>query len=96
MNADVITLNLCSLPMTPLMRGNNEQLASHLVYAANGSLVQDVMIAGEIVMRDRCLTKVNEREVIGNANAAYVSMYEKLHGKTNGSESSRNSPTLDA
>jgi 5-methylthioadenosine/S-adenosylhomocysteine deaminase len=78
MNADIITVKLNSLPMTPLAWGNSEQLYSHLVYATQGSAVQDVAIAGEMVMRDREFTRVDEAEVIRNANKAYEVMAERV------------------
>jgi hypothetical protein len=37
----------------------------HLVYSENGSSVETVMVGGEIVVRDRKLTKSDEAEVLG-------------------------------
>jgi 5-methylthioadenosine/S-adenosylhomocysteine deaminase len=53
--ADIILLDLDTLAFTPL---NN--LARQLVYAENGSSVRLTMVAGEVVMRDGVLTRVDE------------------------------------
>jgi 5-methylthioadenosine/S-adenosylhomocysteine deaminase len=37
----------------------------HLVYSENGTSVETVMVGGEIVVRDRRITKVDEAEVLG-------------------------------
>jgi 5-methylthioadenosine/S-adenosylhomocysteine deaminase len=43
-------------------------IASHLVYAAKGSDVVHSLINGRIVMRDRQLTALDEREIMARAN----------------------------
>ena len=50
--ADVILVNLQSQMFTPLVRGNADQLFSHLVFAANGSCVDTTIIDGKIVIED--------------------------------------------
>ncbi|TPF92541.1 chlorohydrolase [Bifidobacterium sp. UTBIF-68] len=76
--ADVVTVDLDTFAMTPLRWGDDQQLCSHLVYSNNGSYVLDSIIDGRIVMRDRQLTMVNERDVIRNATKAYLQMRERL------------------
>ena len=58
--ADVQIVNLSAPQMVPL-----HHLDSNLVYAANGSVVETVIVDGEIVMRDRQVA--DEAEVIRQA-----------------------------
>lgn len=78
MLADIITIDLNTFAMTPLAWGDDKQLCSHLVYSNNGSYVMDSIIDGNIVMRDRVLTQVNERDIIRNATKAYMDMRNRL------------------
>ncbi|HTR90681.1 MAG TPA: hypothetical protein VMI73_02960, partial [Trebonia sp.] len=55
---------------TPLADGNAAQIYSHLVFAANGSAVDTTIIDGNIVMRGRQVTTVDERAVLAEANKA--------------------------
>ncbi|MBU0909122.1 MAG: S-adenosylhomocysteine deaminase, partial [Proteobacteria bacterium] len=43
-------------------------IASHLVYAAKGSDVVHSLINGKVVMRDRHLTDLDERQIIAKVN----------------------------
>ena len=78
MLADIITVDLDTLAMTPLAWGDDRQLCSHLVYSNNGSYVRDSIIDGQIVMRDRVLTHVDEHQIIQNATRAYLNMRQRL------------------
>ena len=60
MPADVQIVSLAAPQMVPL-----HHLDSNLVYAANGSVVETVIVDGEIVMRDRQVA--DEAEVIRQA-----------------------------
>ena len=55
---------------TPLADENPAQLYSHLVFAANGSAVDTTIIDGNIVMRGREVTTVDERQVLAEASKA--------------------------
>ncbi|RJX28057.1 MAG: amidohydrolase [Desulfurivibrio sp.] len=61
--ADLIVLDLDQPHLTPMYN-----IASHLVYAAKGSDVVHSLINGRIVMRDRQLTALDEREIMARAN----------------------------
>lgn len=61
--ADMIVLDLDKPHLTPMYN-----IASHLVYAAKGSDVAHSLINGKIVMRDRQLTELDEREIIARVN----------------------------
>ena len=62
--ADVIIVNLDCLHSTP----RPANIVSAIVYSAQASDVQTVIIDGRLVMRDRELLTMNEREVIEEAN----------------------------
>ncbi|MCE5264081.1 MAG: amidohydrolase [Deltaproteobacteria bacterium] len=57
--ADIVIIGLNEPHLTPLY---NEY--SHLVYAVNGADVDTVLINGKVVMRDRILLTIDEREAM--------------------------------
>jgi 5-methylthioadenosine/S-adenosylhomocysteine deaminase len=57
--ADLIVIDLNQPHLTPMY-----EPCSHLVYAARGADVRDVVIDGSIIMRERRLLDVNEQEVM--------------------------------
>ena len=61
--ADLIAVDLSSLEMTPCY-----DVASHLVYAANREQVSHVWVAGELLVEDRILTRLDVDGIRGNAN----------------------------
>jgi 5-methylthioadenosine/S-adenosylhomocysteine deaminase len=69
--ADVIIVDLKSQQFTPLMPENPAHLYSHLVFAANGSCVDTTIVNGQIVMRDRQFTTIDEQEVLAKANECF-------------------------
>ncbi len=60
--ADLITLDLSALHLTP-----RYDVYSHLVYAAGRSDVRDAVIQGRVVMRERELLTLDEREIRARA-----------------------------
>jgi 5-methylthioadenosine/S-adenosylhomocysteine deaminase len=70
--ADLIVLDLHEPGFTPLVRGNRNQLYSHLAFAASGRAVRTVVIDGSPVMEDRRLLTIDEEEVMAKANEAFV------------------------
>ncbi|MBI5559545.1 MAG: amidohydrolase [Deltaproteobacteria bacterium] len=61
--ADIIVLDLEKPHLTPLYN-----VPSQLVYAARGSDVIHSVINGKIVMRDRKMTGLDEKEIMGRVN----------------------------
>jgi 5-methylthioadenosine/S-adenosylhomocysteine deaminase len=57
--ADVVIIDLNQPHLTPLY-----EPCSHLVYAARGADVRDVVIDGNVVMRQRELLVFDEKEVM--------------------------------
>jgi 5-methylthioadenosine/S-adenosylhomocysteine deaminase len=70
--ADLIVIDLDDPSFTPLVTGNRNQLYSHLAFAAQGRAVRTVVIDGAVVMDDRRLVTIDEREVMAKANEAFV------------------------
>ena len=69
--ADVILVDTRNVMFTPLADRNAAQLYSHLVFAANGSAVDTTIIDGNIVMRGRRLTTLDEATILREANAGF-------------------------
>jgi 5-methylthioadenosine/S-adenosylhomocysteine deaminase len=55
----MITINLDEAHLTPIY-----DPYSHLVYAANGSDVNDVIVNGRILMRNRGMKTIEEEKVL--------------------------------
>jgi 5-methylthioadenosine/S-adenosylhomocysteine deaminase len=73
--ADLIMLDLDAYAFTPL-----NDIARHLVYAANGGQVHLVMVGGEVVMREGRLTRVDEAAVLAEIRER-VPAYLDGHGE---------------
>lgn len=63
--ADLITIDLAQPHLTPAA-----DVEAALVYSARGSDVRDVVVDGRLLMRDRVFAEVDEKAVLGKANAA--------------------------
>ena len=77
--ADLIMLDLTSIPFTPL---NN--IARQLVFAENGSSIEMVMVDGEVVVEKGRMIKFNEFEIldeIREAMPSYLEAHTKLEGR---------------
>ena len=72
--ADLTILALERLHLTP-----RPDIISAIVYAAEQADVRTVVIDGQIVMRDRELLSVNEREVIAEASAQAGLLFERAN-----------------
>lgn len=76
--ADVIVVDLELPRLTPIVLGENTNLYSHFVFASNGSIVHTSIIDGNIVMEDRILKTVNEKEVVRKANQAFRNVLNRI------------------
>lgn len=72
--ADLITVDLNALHLTPVVLGKYFNVLSHLVYATHGEDVCDVIIDGRVVMENRVIKTVDEAEVIERASKASESL----------------------
>jgi len=62
--ADIVAINLDTLESQPLYNP-----ISQIVYAVGRHLVSDVWVAGEHLLKDRVLTRMDEEQILGNAKA---------------------------
>ncbi len=76
--ADIILVETNSAIFTPLLRDTPVHMTSHLVFASNGSVVDTSIIDGTVVMRGRELTRVDERKIVREANAAFRRIKDKM------------------
>ncbi|WP_144713695.1 amidohydrolase [Curtobacterium pusillum] len=76
--ADIILVDTDNAMFTPMLRDTPAHLHSHLVFAANGSVVDSTIIDGTVVMRGRRLTRVDEQRVVSEANAAFRRVRDSL------------------
>jgi len=60
--ADIVAINLDTLETQPLYHP-----ISQIIYAANRHLVSDVWVAGEHLLKDRVLTRMDEEQILGSA-----------------------------
>ncbi|MFQ5950843.1 MAG: amidohydrolase, partial [Candidatus Geothermarchaeales archaeon] len=68
--ADLILVDLVQPHMTPLIWRQNYNLVSNLVYSATGRDVTTVIVNGRILMRDRLVSRLDERAVLTKAGEA--------------------------
>ncbi len=74
--ADLIVIDLGDCAFTPL-----NDIALHLVYSANGSNVRTALVAGEVVMRDRRMTRFDEAALFAEIRArvpAYLAHHAEI------------------
>lgn len=76
--ADIILVETNNAIFTPLLRDTQVHMTSHLVFACNTSVVDTSIIDGDVVMQGRKLTKVNEDEIVREANAAFRRIKDKM------------------
>jgi 5-methylthioadenosine/S-adenosylhomocysteine deaminase len=76
--ADVILIDTDNAMFTPLITDSAAHVQSHLVFAANGSVVDTSIIDGRIVMRGRRLVFVDEKQIMREANAAFRRIRDHL------------------
>jgi 5-methylthioadenosine/S-adenosylhomocysteine deaminase len=76
--ADVILVDTLNQMFTPLMPESRDHVYSHLVFAANGSCVDTVVIDGQVVYEEREFRTIDEQEVLANANRAFREVVERM------------------
>lgn len=76
--ADIILVETNNAIFTPLLRETPVHMTSHLVFACNAGVVDTTIVDGDVVMQGRKLTKVNEDEIVREANAAFRRIKDKM------------------
>ncbi len=74
--ADIIMLDLEHPHMTPMLCQPISNIIPNLVYAANGSEVELSMVDGKILMEDRELLTINEKDVIKDGYTESMKLLE--------------------
>jgi 5-methylthioadenosine/S-adenosylhomocysteine deaminase len=80
--ADIAIVDTQNQMFTPLMPENSDHVFSHLVFAANGSCVETVLVDGKIVYEDRQFTTIDEEEVLREANRAFREVLGRMDAPT--------------
>jgi 5-methylthioadenosine/S-adenosylhomocysteine deaminase len=72
--ADVCILDLARPASTP----GGAELAAQIVYSGSSECVRDLLIDGQVVMRDRALLTLDERSVLDAANRESERIAERV------------------
>lgn len=75
--ADVVTVDLRALHMTPVMHGDDFNVAAHLVFSASGHDVDSVWVDGRLLVRGGKVLSVDEEEVRLRAQAAAEELFAR-------------------
>jgi 5-methylthioadenosine/S-adenosylhomocysteine deaminase len=73
--ADLILVDLNSPAMCPAILDPVRNIVPNLVYSANGSEVEMVIIDGKVIMEDRTLLSVDEKQAVAAAQQAAAHIY---------------------
>jgi len=73
--ADLILVNIDTVHHQPV-----NDIFSQIVHCAKASDVQTVIVDGEIVMRDRQLTQLDDKKILADAIAANRNLIERVSG----------------
>ena len=76
--ADLVTVDLHKLRLTPVLLGDNFNVDSHLAYAAHGDDVKDVIVDGKIIVKNGTIKTINENNVITNATQTAKKLLKKI------------------
>ncbi len=79
--ADVAILELKGAHLQPL---HSEDLVNSLVFCGKTADVRDTIVGGQVVMRNRCITHLNESDLIAEAVVIEKELYQKRSEYTPG------------
>lgn len=80
--ADIISIDIDTPAMTPILRLNAENISSHIVYT--DTQINDVMVDGEFLMKDKQFCRADTREILYQAQKAanyIIQQIDKTGGK---------------
>ena len=75
--ADIITIDLNKLNMTPIIDKSFRNLIPNLVYSSTGKEVDNVIIHGEIILDDSHFPNIDEGAIIKEANKRARTLFEE-------------------
>ncbi|MFX1515875.1 MAG: amidohydrolase family protein [Promethearchaeota archaeon] len=73
--ADIITIDLKKLNMTPIIEKPFRNLIPNLVYSSTGKEVDNVIVNGEIILNDNQFTNIDESTIIEEANKRAMTVF---------------------
>jgi 5-methylthioadenosine/S-adenosylhomocysteine deaminase len=73
--ADLILVDMNTIHNQPV-----NDIFSQIVHCAKASDVQTMIINGEILMRDRALTQLDEKKILADAKVAHRDLMERVSG----------------
>lgn len=76
--ADVILVDLLNPALSPILPGPVRNIVPNLVYAANGSEVETVIIDGQVVVDQHEILTVSEKDVVSAANRSAMEICKRL------------------
>ena len=76
--ADVILVDLLNPALSPILPGPVRNIVPNLVYPANGSEVETVIIAGQVVVDQHEILTVSEKDVVSAANRSAMEICKRL------------------
>lgn len=79
--ADLILVDLAHRAFSPLLDGDHKALLAHLVFAADGSCVDSVMVDGRLVVDAGRLVTVDEAEVRSEANQCFKRLVARIEAR---------------
>jgi 5-methylthioadenosine/S-adenosylhomocysteine deaminase len=75
--ADIVTVDLRGLHTTPVMRGDDFNVAAHLVFSASGHDVDHVWVDGRLLVEGGRVLSVDVAEVRDRAQSAAEELFER-------------------
>lgn len=75
--ADVVTVDLRRPHLTPVLHGEDFNVAAHLVFSASGADVDSVWVDGHLLVEGGTVRTVDEAEVIATAQAAAEELFDR-------------------
>jgi 5-methylthioadenosine/S-adenosylhomocysteine deaminase len=75
--ADVVTVDLRGLHTTPVLHGDDFNVAAHLVFSASGHDVRNVWVDGRRLVRDGRVLSVDVEDVRGRAQGAAEELFQR-------------------
>ncbi|MFX1250827.1 MAG: amidohydrolase family protein [Promethearchaeota archaeon] len=74
--ADIITINLGYPHLTPTVSHPFRNFIPNLVYSANGTEIDNIIVNGKIIMREHKLPNINEQSILEEANIRARRIFE--------------------
>lgn len=74
--ADLITIDIDTPAMTPILHKTTENISSHIIYTDTS--INDVMVDGEFLMKDKEYCRINAKEVMHEAQKAADYITKKI------------------